>query len=139
MVADHQAHAHHWPLVWSTPLKRRLAREGCNFTADHGDAVGSNGGVCNKGGLMVEETMRLPLLIRGPGVPQGTTCNQSVSNLDVPPTILRMCGLDEELRMHGRSLNELMHEPGAAWRSGLMAQHYGLHEPVRQRAWYWWG
>ena len=33
MVADHQAHAHHWPLVWSTPLKRRLAREGCNFTS----------------------------------------------------------------------------------------------------------
>ena len=106
------------------------------FTADHGDAVGSNGGVCNKGGLMVEETMRIPLLIRGPGVPQGTTCNQSVSNLDLPPTILRMCGLGEELRMHGRSLQELMREPGAPWRSGFMAQHYGLHEPVPQRAWY---
>ena len=106
------------------------------FTADHGDAVGSNGGVCNKGGLMVEETMRIPLLIRGPGVPQGTICSQAVSNMDIPPTILRMCGLDEELRMHGRSLEELMQEPGAAWRSGFMAQHYGLHEPVPQRAWY---
>ena len=85
---------------------------------------------------MVEETMRIPLLVRGPGVPQGTTCNQSVSNLDIPPTILRMCGLDEEPRMHGRSLAELMREPGAPWRSGFMAQHYGLHEPVPQRAWY---
>ena len=33
MVADHQAHAHHWPIVWNTPLKRRLAREGCNFAS----------------------------------------------------------------------------------------------------------
>ena len=106
------------------------------FTADHGDAVGSNGGVCNKGGLMVEETMRIPLLIRGPGFPQGTTCNQPVSNLDIPPTILRMCGIDQETGMHGRSLVELMREPGAGWRSGFMAQHYGLHEPVPQRAWY---
>ena len=80
--------------------------------------------------------MRIPLLIRGPGVPQGATCNQAVSNLDIPPTILRMCGLDDELGMHGRSLVELMREPGAAWRSGFMAQHYGLHEPIAQRAWY---
>ena len=106
------------------------------FTADHGDAVGSNGGVCNKGGLMVEETMRIPLLMRGPGVPQGATCNQLVSNLDIAPTIARMCGLDDKLGTHGRSLVELMREPGAAWRSGFMAQHYGLHEPVAQRAWY---
>ena len=27
MVADHQAHAHHWPTVWHTALKRPLARE----------------------------------------------------------------------------------------------------------------
>ena len=32
MVADHQAHAHHWPIVGSTGLEQRLAREGCNFT-----------------------------------------------------------------------------------------------------------
>jgi arylsulfatase A-like enzyme len=68
------------------------------FTADHGDAVGSNGGVCNKGGLMVEETMAIPLLVRGPGVPSGETCDHLVSNLDIPPTILQLCGLDGETR-----------------------------------------
>ena len=57
------------------------------FAADHGDAVGSNGGICNKGGLMVEETMRIPLLMRGPGVPPGTTCDRLISNLDLPRTI----------------------------------------------------
>ena len=74
------------------------------FTADHGDAVGSNGGVCNKGGLMVEETMGIPLLVRGPGLPSGETCDHLVSNLDTPPTILRLCGLGGETECHGRSL-----------------------------------
>ncbi len=106
------------------------------FTADHGDAVGSNGGVSNKGGLMVEETMRIPLLMRGPGVPPGTTCDRLVSNLDLPTTILRMCGIDEGVRMHGRNLAELVGEPRAPWRTGFMAQHYGLHEPAPQRCWY---
>ena len=32
MVADHQAYAHHWPIVRSTGLKQWRAREGCNFT-----------------------------------------------------------------------------------------------------------
>lgn len=106
------------------------------FTADHGDAVGSNGGVCNKGGLMVEETMRIPLLMRGPGIPPGTTCDRLVSNLDLPPTILRMCGIDEGVLLHGQNLAELMDEPRTERRTGFMAQHYGLHEPVSQRAWY---
>ena len=96
------------------------------FAADHGDAVGSNGGICNKGGLMVEETMRIPLLMRGPGVPPGTTCDRLVSNLDLPRTIVRMCGIDEEFGLHGRSLAELMGEQRVAWREGFMAEHYGL-------------
>ena len=106
------------------------------FTADHGDAVGSNGGVANKGGLMVEETMRIPLLLRGPGVPVGKACGHLVSNLDIPPTLLRLGGLGGEARCHGRSLLEANGEPPVAGRMGLMTQHYGLHEPIVQRAYY---
>ena len=32
MVADHQAYAHHWPIVRSTGLKQWRARGECNFT-----------------------------------------------------------------------------------------------------------
>jgi arylsulfatase A-like enzyme len=106
------------------------------FTADHGDAVGSNGGVCNKGGLMVEETMGIPLLVRGPGVPPGGTCDHLVSNLDIPPTILRLRGLDGEDRCQGRSLLDPDGRPPVEGRKGFMAQHYGLHEAIVQRAYY---
>ena len=106
------------------------------FTADHGDAVGSNGGVCNKGGLMVEETMGIPLLIRGPGVPSGHSCGHLVSYLDIAPTILRLSGLGGEARCHGRSLLEVDGRSSAPGRDGFMAQHYGLHEPIARRAYY---
>lgn len=47
-----------------------------------------------------------------------------------------MGGIDEEFRVHGRSLAELMGEPRVVWRRGFMAEHYGLHESATQRAWY---
>ena len=58
--------------------------------------------------------------MRGPGVPPGTTCDRLVSNLDLPATILRMCGIDEEVRMHGWDLAELVGEPRVPWRTGFI-------------------
>ncbi len=106
------------------------------FCADHGDAVASNGGVSNKGSLMVEETMRIPLLVRGPGVACGATCDRIVANIDLAPTILQYCGVGSGIQMHGESLSSLLRDPTAAFRRGLMAEHYGLHEPDLQRAYY---
>ena len=106
------------------------------FTADHGDAVGSNGGVSNKGGLMVEETLRIPLLMRGPSIEPGSHCEQLVANIDIAPTIMQLCGYDYSGSIHGRSLVELFTNPTTTWRKGLMAEHYGLHKPIRQRAYY---
>ena len=63
------------------------------FSADHRDAVGSIGGVANKGGLMTEEMMRVPLLLRGPGVKPGVDYASLVANIDLAPTILDLCGL----------------------------------------------
>ena len=55
------------------------------FNSDHGDAVGSNGGVANKGDLMVEATMRIPLLMAGPGIAAGQTIDRLVNQLDLGP------------------------------------------------------
>ena len=106
------------------------------FTSDHGDAVGTNGGVANKGGLMVEATMRIPLLIAGAGVSAAQTRDQLVSHLDLVPTILEICGIDIERPLHGSSLAPLIENDSTHWRHGLMTQHYGLHQPIQQRAWY---
>lgn len=39
-----------------------------------------------------EESIRLPLSIRGPGVAQGAACSQLVGNIDMAPTILELAG-----------------------------------------------
>jgi len=104
------------------------------FTADHGDAVGSNGGALNKGGLMVEETMSIPLYVAGPNIPAGQTISDPVANIDLAPTLSQMCGVGFE-QGDGESLVPLWNGE-APIRAGLMTEHYGLHEPLPQRAWY---
>ena len=106
------------------------------YTADHGDAVGSNGGVCNKGGLMVEETMRVPLCIAGPGMAAGVSTNALVSTLDLVPTLAQSCGLTTSQDFHGEDLNPILRGKTQSVRDGLMAQHNGLHTHLPQRAYY---
>ncbi|MDE0048128.1 MAG: sulfatase-like hydrolase/transferase, partial [bacterium] len=102
------------------------------FTADHGDAVASNGGMTNKGGLMVEETLRIPMLIAGPGIPQGSN-DSLVCNIDLAPTLLDLCGITAH-EMDGTSLCPLLRRTGPLPRDGLMTEHYGLTTPLWQRA-----
>ena len=102
------------------------------FTADHGDAVASNGGMMNKGGLMVEETLRIPMLIAGPGIPPGSD-DSLVCNIDLAPTLLDLCGITAH-EMDGTSLRPLLGRTGPLSRDGLMTEHYGLGTPLWQRA-----
>ncbi len=112
--------------------RRRLENTIIVFSADHGDAVASNGGVMNKGGLMVEETLRIPLLISGPGIRSGRDDNL-VCNVDLAPTLLDLCGVAAP-EMDGTSLVPLLRGSGCLSRDGLMTEHYGLKTPAWQRA-----
>ena len=103
--------------------------------ADHGDAVASNGGVANKGSLLVEETVRIPLFMSGPGIPVGDTVHEIVSNLDIAPFLLASAGLSGPDDLHGDDLNPLTCPSPSSTRTGVMLQHYGLHDPILQRAW----
>jgi len=104
------------------------------ITADHGDAVGSNGGVANKGGLLTEETVRIPMMIRAPGVVPGDRLGP-VTNVDVAPTLLELAGLKPASHLQGAGLADALFNPGQKTTRGVMLEHYGLHERVVQRAW----
>ena len=106
------------------------------FNSDHGDAVASNGAVANKGGLMSEATMSIPLMLAGPGIPGGETREHHVSSLDVPATIVDLCAIGQGDRFQRRSLLGPIASPRQFLSRGFMAEHYGLHENIIQRAWY---
>ncbi|NSW56613.1 MAG: sulfatase-like hydrolase/transferase [Armatimonadetes bacterium] len=73
------------------------------FTSDHGDNLGSLG-LVQKGGPN-EESIRVPLLMRGPGVPSGTVIADRVPSLvDIAPTLLNAAGVEQPDHMPGQSL-----------------------------------
>ena len=63
--------------------------------------------------LVYEPSIRVPLLMRGPGVPEGARRRQLVTNADLAPTILEAAGAQAGLPQDGRSLFGLLEDRGA--------------------------
>jgi hypothetical protein len=61
-----------------------------------------------------EQSSHVPLMIRGPGIPAGSSSNALVSNADIAPTIAQVAGAAPTLAQDGRSLLPLATSPGAA-------------------------
>lgn len=61
------------------------------FTADHGWMQGEHR---YPGGKVVhyEPSTRIPLLIRGPGFPANSVCEELVANVDIPATLIQAAG-----------------------------------------------
>ena len=77
------------------------------FTSDHGDNLGSHG-LVQKGGPN-EESIRVPLVLRGPSLDGGPSVNEThVAGLvDLAPTLLSLIGLDIPGHFQGRNLATL--------------------------------
>lgn len=106
------------------------------YSADHGDILGAHGGSFDKGWLMVEETMRIPLAMRWPaGLPAGETSNEFVSNLDIVPPLYESGGAGVPDRVDGESLLGLARDLETTdWRNDLFSEHHGHYgEYVFQR------
>ena len=70
-------------------------RAGCVvFTADHGESLGENQLYWDHSAIY-PSTLRVPLIVAGPGVPAGATVGAHVSNRDVAKTLLALAGLDK--------------------------------------------
>ena len=73
------------------------------FTSDHGDMLGSHGRFGKSS--LYEESVRVPLIARGPGLPRGGVPSDGVASLvDLTPTLLEAAGLDRPEAMQGESL-----------------------------------
>lgn len=73
-------------------------------------------------GFAYEESVRLPLMVRGPGVPAGRKIAQLVGNADFAPTFAQWAGLTTPLNFDGRSFAPLLKAAAPAsvpWRKAL--------------------
>ena len=98
------------------------------FMADHGETLGSHGGLMDKGIFHFEEIQRIPLMIFDPRQQaRPRTEEKLVSLIDVYPTILDLAGAEFEGEKHeGRSLVELINNANIPWRDSVVVTSEGI-------------
>lgn len=75
--------------------------------ADHGEALGEHGEQTH-GLLLYEPTLRVPLLMRAPGLPKGKAIRTPVSLVDVGPTLAGLVGKSLPGTLDGRDLSAVL-------------------------------
>lgn len=73
-----------------------------------------------------EEEVRVPLVVRGPGVPAGRVLEHLVGNVDLAPTFAELTGVTGPDFVDGRSLVPLLGAsppPPASWRQAYLIMH----------------
>ena len=71
-----------------------------------------------------EESVHVPLIIRGPGFPAGRVARQIVGNIDIAPTITGLAGVTAGRVMDGRSLVALAQNPSIAADRALLLEDW---------------
>jgi N-acetylglucosamine-6-sulfatase len=92
------------------------------FTSDNGFFHGEHRVPYGKV-MVYEPSIRVPLVLRGPGVPAGQRRRQLVTNADLAPTILEAAGAVPAGRVpDGRSLFPLLRDRGLEWGRELLVE-----------------
>jgi len=90
------------------------------YTSDNGFLFGDHRLVGKSAAY--EGSIKVPLLMRGPGIPENETRNQLVNNLDLVATILDLAGAKPGIALDGKSLDPLFADAAAPWRSALLIE-----------------
>jgi len=94
------------------------------FTSDNGWHAGEHRLSPGKW-TAYEEDIRVPLIVRGPGVPEGETLDHLVLNNDLAPTFAEMADAKVPSLVDGRSLAPLLEDDPPAeedWRSAFLVE-----------------
>ena len=97
------------------------------YTSDQGFFLGDHGLFDKR--FMYEESLRMPLLVRWPGVVRrGVRIGAMALNVDFAPTFLDAAGLSVPPDMQGRSLVPILRGPlPRDWRTSMYYRYY--HDP----------
>jgi len=74
--------------------------------ADHGEGLGDHGWAFHR--ILYQEQIRVPLLVRLPGVATAPSVAGTVSTIDIAPTVLDYLGVEPPRALSGRTLRPLL-------------------------------
>ena len=112
------------------------------FTSDNGFLLGEHR-VPDGKLLPYEESIRVPLIVRGGGFPAGGTALQPVANIDLAPTIVALTGARARRQMDGLSLLPLALDPKQGRDRDLLLEGLSRnsarpsYEAIRTPRWLW--
>jgi len=102
------------------------------YAADNGLAIGSHG-LLGKQNLY-DHSMKVPLIIRGPGIPEGKTSDAFVYLFDLFPTLTELCQLDGPSGIDGTSLLPVIRGKEVVRQSVFTAYRHTVRA-VRTKEW----
>lgn len=88
------------------------------FVGDHGPPFNRGKTTC------YEAALRVPFLLRWPGVSKPSVSDAMVSTVDIAPTIYDIAGVKAPVRVHGRSLRSVAGGSDAGWRQYLAGEFH---------------
>ncbi|PCC37895.1 hypothetical protein CIK66_17005 [Brachybacterium alimentarium] len=104
------------------------------FTSDHGELLGDHQ-LLRKGPFMYDCSVRVPLIVRWPGVvEEGTRRTELVQWVDLAPTFLDAAGVDRPPQMQGESLMPLLRGEEIDWRDWALCQFRSSGDPANPGA-----
>jgi hypothetical protein len=110
-------------IVNSLRYSRKFSNTYIVFTSDNGAALGTHRRIQGKWSSY-EEDMKVPLIVRGPGVPGGVERRHMVLNNDLAPTFAKLGRVSAPSFGDGRSFAPLLHRgpPSPSnWRTAFLS------------------
>jgi arylsulfatase A-like enzyme len=105
------------------------------FTSDNGYLMGEHRWMEKT--LGYEESLQVPLVVRGPKVPRNEKAVSTATVVDLASTIVDLANADPDLTLDGQSLVPLMRRPATAQRTGDTVLIQGGPRSRREDKWGW--
>jgi arylsulfatase A-like enzyme len=99
------------------------------FAGDNGLAVGSHGLVGKQS--VYEHSMRVPLVMVGPGIPKNKKVDALCYLSDVFPTVCGYLGIEKPASSEGKNLLEAIQNPQAVFRQNIYYKYRDIQLAVR--------
>ena len=103
------------------------------FASDNGLAIGSHG-LLGKQNLY-EHSMKVPLIISGPGIPKGKKSEAFACLFDMFPTLAELCSLPAPEGIDGQSLEPVISGRSKEIRSSVFTAYRNTIRAVRTNEW----
>lgn len=92
------------------------------YMGDNGFSFGEHGLIDKR--QAYEESMRVPMLAMGGGIPAASRVSEVVQNVDVGPTVMDLAGLGVKAHMDGSSFKKLLYQESIPWRDTVYYEYF---------------